>query len=118
MDLYEALKERQVTWDDLEAAAVEEYRLLGKPVGGPEATGGGDRTPPPLLPSTSSTTATLGMGGWLTLTQWGLSPLQKRQASLGALTAGAQGISALDELPKFKEPGCVLIPLQPIVSHS
>jgi len=27
------------------------------------------------------------MGGWLALTQRGLSPLKKRQASLGALTA-------------------------------
>ena len=31
MDLYEALKEHQVTWDGLEAATVDEYRLLGKP---------------------------------------------------------------------------------------
>jgi len=34
----------------------------------------------------SSTAATLGMSGWLNLTQPGLSPGQKRQASLGALT--------------------------------
>jgi hypothetical protein len=32
MDLYDALKEKQITWDDLEAAAVDEYRYLGKPV--------------------------------------------------------------------------------------
>jgi len=31
MDLYDALKEKEVTWDDLEAAAVDEYRHLGKP---------------------------------------------------------------------------------------
>ena len=36
MDLYEALEERQVSWDGLEAAAVDEYRLLGRPVEGPE----------------------------------------------------------------------------------
>ncbi len=36
MDLYEALGERQVTWDGLEAAAVDEYRLLGEPLEGPE----------------------------------------------------------------------------------
>ena len=36
MDLYEALKEQQISWDDLEAAAVGEYRLLGKPIEGPE----------------------------------------------------------------------------------
>ncbi len=34
----------------------------------------------------SYTVATLGMSGWLNLTQPGLSPGQKRQASLGALT--------------------------------
>jgi len=36
MDLYETLKERQVTWDDLEAAAVGEYRYFGKPIEGLE----------------------------------------------------------------------------------
>ena len=35
MDLYEALKEHQATWDDLEAAAVDEYQYLGKPIKGP-----------------------------------------------------------------------------------
>ena len=37
MDLYEALEEHQVNWDGLEAAAVDEYRLLGKPIRGAEA---------------------------------------------------------------------------------
>lgn len=32
MDLYDTLKAKEVTWDDLEAAVVEEYRYLGKPV--------------------------------------------------------------------------------------
>lgn len=32
MDLYESLSQKAVTWDDLEAAAVNEYRFLGKPV--------------------------------------------------------------------------------------
>ena len=32
MDLYEVLARHEITWDDLEAAAVEEYRLLGKPI--------------------------------------------------------------------------------------
>jgi hypothetical protein len=31
MNLYDALKEKEVTWDDLEAAVVNEYRDLGKP---------------------------------------------------------------------------------------
>ena len=35
--------------------------------------------------SASSTDATLGMSGWLDLTQQGLAPCKKRQASLGAL---------------------------------
>ena len=35
---------------------------------------------------TSSIAATLGMSGWLLLTQQGLSPCQKRQALLDALT--------------------------------
>src|SRR5262245_6241364 len=42
-----------------------------------------------LYISASSTVATLGMSGWLDLTQQGLSPCKKRQASLGALTPGA-----------------------------
>jgi len=36
----------------------------------------------------SSTDATLGMGGWLSLTQSGLSPDKKRQAYLGAQGRG------------------------------
>jgi len=32
MDLYESLSEQQVSWDDLEAAALEEYHCLGNPV--------------------------------------------------------------------------------------
>ena len=32
MDLYDKLKEKQVVWDDLEAAAIDEYSLLGAPV--------------------------------------------------------------------------------------
>ncbi len=34
MDLYDTLKEKQVTWDDLEAAAMDEYSILGAPVTG------------------------------------------------------------------------------------
>ena len=45
MDLYEALIEHQIAWDEAEAAGVEEYRLLGRPVEGPEVVGRGDRTP-------------------------------------------------------------------------
>ena len=45
MDLYEVLEEGQVTWDGLEAAAVEEYRLLGKPVEGLEVICRPDGTP-------------------------------------------------------------------------
>lgn len=45
MDLYKILVERQVTWDDLEAAAVGEYRTLGKPIEGPEVIYNPDRTP-------------------------------------------------------------------------
>ena len=36
MDLYETLGERQVAWSGLEAAAVDGYRLLGKPIEGLE----------------------------------------------------------------------------------
>ncbi|MFC1878925.1 hypothetical protein ACFLZW_03330 [Chloroflexota bacterium] len=32
MDLYDALKEKGVNWDDLEAAAIDEYRYIGNPV--------------------------------------------------------------------------------------
>jgi len=32
MDLYDKLKEKQVVWDDLEAAAIDEYSILGAPV--------------------------------------------------------------------------------------
>jgi len=32
IDLYEALKTKEVTWDILEDAAVDEYRYLGNPV--------------------------------------------------------------------------------------
>ncbi len=31
MDLYQVLKDKQVTWDDLEAATVDEYFWLGQP---------------------------------------------------------------------------------------
>lgn len=34
MDLYDTLKEKQVSWDDLEAAAMDEYSLLGAPLTG------------------------------------------------------------------------------------
>ena len=48
---------------------------------------------------TSSIAATLGMSGWLLLTQQGLSPCKKRQASLDALTiefSGCRRQSALE----------------------
>jgi hypothetical protein len=32
MDLYNALKGKEINWDDLDAAAVEEYRFMGMPV--------------------------------------------------------------------------------------
>jgi hypothetical protein len=51
MDLYETLGEHQVTWDGLEAAAVDEYRLLGRPVEGPDVICMRDGTP--LFPSTT-----------------------------------------------------------------
>jgi hypothetical protein len=35
MDLYEALKEKEVRWGELEAAAINEYILLGKPIHDP-----------------------------------------------------------------------------------
>ena len=44
MDLYETLKEHQATWDDLEAAAVDEYQYLGKPIEGPADIRWPDRT--------------------------------------------------------------------------
>jgi hypothetical protein len=51
MDLYEALTEKLVTWDGLEAAAVDEYRLLGRPIEGTEVICRHDGTP--LFPSAS-----------------------------------------------------------------
>ena len=48
VDLYETLKEQQVTWDDLEAAALGEYRYFGKPIEGPEVICG--RGGAPLFP--------------------------------------------------------------------
>jgi len=44
MDLYETLKEHQASWDDLEAAAVDEYQYLGKPIEGPADIHWPDRT--------------------------------------------------------------------------
>lgn len=35
-DLHDALTERRITWDDLEAAAVDEYRYFSKPIESPE----------------------------------------------------------------------------------
>lgn len=32
MDLYDALKEKEIAWDDLEAAVMDEYQYLGKPL--------------------------------------------------------------------------------------
>jgi hypothetical protein len=43
------MEESQVTWDGLEAAAVDEYRLLGRPIEGPEVICRRDGTP--LFPS-------------------------------------------------------------------
>jgi len=37
-----------------------------------------------MIKLTSLTTATIGMSGWLDLTQLGLAPNQKHQALLGA----------------------------------
>lgn len=34
IDLYDALREKGIRWDDLEAAVVEEYKYLGKAVNG------------------------------------------------------------------------------------
>jgi len=51
IDLYETLKEHQVAWDDLEAAAVGEYCYLGKPIEGPEVIY--QRDGAPLFPSAS-----------------------------------------------------------------
>ena len=45
----------------------------------------------------SSTTATLGMNGWLGLVHQGLSPWKKRQASLGALTGWLSGSGGMGE---------------------
>ena len=32
MDLYQALKDKQAKWDDLEAAHIDEYRFYGRPI--------------------------------------------------------------------------------------
>ena len=47
----------------------------------------------------SSTTATLGMNGWLGLIHQGLSPWKKRQASLGAPTDWLTGAERQAECP-------------------
>ncbi|MGC9395649.1 MAG: hypothetical protein ACP5J4_12425 [Anaerolineae bacterium] len=49
MDLYTALKEQEIEWDFLEAAAVDEYRVLGNAVENVE--GLLDREGTPLFPS-------------------------------------------------------------------
>jgi hypothetical protein len=36
MDLYDALKEHRVVWDDLDSATVEEYGGFSKPIQGPD----------------------------------------------------------------------------------
>jgi len=41
--------------------------------------------------------ATLGMGGWLNLTQWGLAPHKKHQASLGALTPASVAAALISD---------------------
>jgi hypothetical protein len=35
LDLYNLLREKEVSWDDLDAAAMDEYRFLGRPVNEP-----------------------------------------------------------------------------------
>jgi hypothetical protein len=50
MDLHQALEEHQVAWDSLEAVAMDEYRLLGKPIESPEVICRRDGTP--LFPLT------------------------------------------------------------------
>jgi len=60
----------------------------------PNAGSFGFGTPWTVL-ATSSIAATLGMNGWLDLIQRGLAPLQKRQASLGALTVELSRAAAL-----------------------
>lgn len=37
MDLFQALRDEQAAWDDLEAAALDEYLFLGRPVAAQEA---------------------------------------------------------------------------------
>jgi hypothetical protein len=37
MDLYNSLTKQQITWDDLDAAAMDEYYAFGKPVSGLES---------------------------------------------------------------------------------
>jgi hypothetical protein len=58
LDLYDALKERDVAWNDLEAAVVEEYRYLGKPVEGLNdlRSSHGDRLFPSSIPKGSAPT--------------------------------------------------------------
>ena len=64
--------------------------------------------------STSFTDATLGTGGWLDLTRWGLAPHKKRQASLGALTPA---VSGRPQVPTrvCSKPSVVACPLQYVV---
>jgi len=82
-------------WDLRPCALTRLYQDFGE-CGLPCGLRGSLYTPQPfrwviLLPPsiTFLAVATLSMGGWLVLTQRGLSPLKKRQASLGAPTTRA-----------------------------
>jgi hypothetical protein len=55
MALYEALMEHQVAWDEIEAAVVEEHRMLGKPVEGPEVLRGSGGTSLPSVVTRDTT---------------------------------------------------------------
>jgi len=65
-----------------------------------------------LYISTSFTVATLGMSGWLNLTQQGLSPCKKRQASLGALMFALSALFAVAWSGSLRAAPIVRVPVR------
>jgi hypothetical protein len=88
MDLFEALKAEGISWDDLEAANVEEYRQYGKPLAQLESitTSAGTR----LFPPQTTEAETVSFESWM--------------AEIDAAVQGLAGCSVYD-LPDFNFQG-------------
>jgi hypothetical protein len=97
MDLYNALRQMEVNWDDLEAAVVEEYSFLGKRV----KTLGDLRSPEgiPLFPGASAERKPLDESiALLTITSQDLK--DEAQTRLGRDLTGEEFVSLLSEFKK------------------